>query len=109
MAHVQPRNRGFMDRVADRDLAGEDVVGRMAPALAVDPEAGRGIALRIEIDNQDVFADGRERGAEIDGGRGLADAPLLVARTRTLGTAGRLVMAGLVTRSETNMQRLQIT
>ena len=42
------------------------------------PRPGRGVALRIEIDDQDILADGGERGAEIDGGRRLADAALLV-------------------------------
>ena len=46
--------------------------------LALDAEAGRGVALRIEVDDQHVLADGGQRGAEIDRGRGLADAALLV-------------------------------
>ena len=46
--------------------------------LPVDAKAGRGIALRIEIDDQHVFADGGKRRAEIDRGRGLADAALLI-------------------------------
>ena len=50
----------------------------MQPAGAIDAEAGRGIALRIEIDDQDFLADGGERGAEIDRGRGFADAAFLV-------------------------------
>ena len=64
--------------VAHRGLAGEHVVGRGAARLALDAEPGRGVALRVEIDDQDMLADGGERGAEIDGGRGLADAALLV-------------------------------
>ena len=71
-------------------LADQNVVGREPPAGAVDAEAGGGIALGVEIDDQNPFADRGERGAEIDGGRGLADAPLLVgdgehARRRTRG------------------------
>ena len=34
--------------------------------------------MRVEINNQHVLADGRERGAEIYRSRGLADAALLV-------------------------------
>ena len=34
--------------------------------------------MRIEIDDQDVLADGGQRRAKIDRGRGLADAALLV-------------------------------
>ena len=66
------------DRVAQRLLAGEHVVGRETAAAPVDAEAGRGVALRIEIDDQHVLADRGERGAEIDRGRGFADAALLV-------------------------------
>ena len=77
-ADVQPRHRGRLDRVAHRHLADQDVVGRALPALAVDAEPGRGIALRVEVDDQHVLADRGERGAEVDRGRGLADAALLV-------------------------------
>ena len=44
----------------------------------VDAEPGAGIALRIEVDDQHPLADGRERRAEIDRRRGLADAALLI-------------------------------
>ncbi len=50
----------------------------MTAVAAVDAEAGRGVALRVEIDDQHILADGGERGAEIDRRRGLADAALLV-------------------------------
>jgi hypothetical protein len=48
-----------------------------------------------EVDDQHVLADGGERGAEIDGGRGLADATLLVGdrqdpRPTRLAADGRL-------------------
>ena len=78
------------------DLADQHVVGRAAAVLAVDAEAGRGVALRIEVDDQHVLADRRERGAEIDRGRGLADAALLVGegeharRLAAIGHGGRL-------------------
>ena len=62
--------------------------------MRIDAEAGRGVALRVEIDDQHVLADGGERRAEIDRGRGLADAALLVgerehARSRVIGSMGR--------------------
>ena len=90
---VQPRHRGLEDGVADVDLAGEHVVGRAVAALAVDAEPGRGIALRVEIDDQHMLADRRERGAEIDGGRGLADPALLVGEGEHPGDRGRVIMA----------------
>ena len=41
-------------------------------------ETRRGVALRIEIEDQHLLADRRQRRAEIDGRRRLADAALLV-------------------------------
>ncbi len=58
----------------------------------VDAETGRSIALRIEVDDQHALADRRQRRAEIDGGRGLADAALLVGE-REDARAGRRLMA----------------
>ena len=75
---MQPRHRGRHDRFAQRRFADQHVVGRAAAAAAIDAETGRGVALRIEIDDQHALADRGERGAEIDRGRGLADAALLV-------------------------------
>ena len=51
--------------------------------------------MRVEIDDQHLLADGRQRRAEIDGGRGLADAALLVGdrqhpRRSGIGTRGGL-------------------
>ena len=61
-----------------RSLADQHVVARGDAGLAVDAEAGRGVALRIKIDDEDALADRGERRAEIDGGRRLADPALLV-------------------------------
>src|SRR5712672_641744 len=75
---MQMRDRGGENRLAQRSFAGDEIVGRDLPAFLVDAEPGRGIALRIEVDDEHALADGGERGAEIDRGRGLADAALLV-------------------------------
>ena len=64
--------------LAQRRLADQHVIGRAVAVAAVDAEPGRGIALRIEIDDQHALADRGQRGAEIDRGRGLAHAALLV-------------------------------
>ena len=74
----EARHRGRQDRVAQARPAGQRVIGRLAAAAAIDAEPGRRIALRIEINNQHLLADSRQRGAEIDRRRGLADAALLV-------------------------------
>ncbi len=64
--------------IAQRRLADQDVVGRAAAVAAIDAEPGRGVALRIEIDDQDALADRGECGPEIDRCGCLADAALLV-------------------------------
>ncbi len=69
---------GFLDRRFHRRFAHHHFIGRNRAALAVDAEPGRGIALRIEIDDQHALADGGQSRAEIDGGRRLADAAFLV-------------------------------
>ena len=89
---MQPRHRGRQDGIAQPRLADQHVIGRVAPVAAVDAEPGRGIALRIEIDDQHPLADRGQRGAEIDRGGGLADAALLVGeredRGRPAGCSG---------------------
>ena len=52
------------------------------------PEAARGVALRVEVDDEDAVAGQGEIGREIDDRRGLADAALLV------GTGDRLAHLG---------------
>ena len=79
-------------RVAQRRFADQHVIGRAVAVAAVDAEPGRGVALRIEIDDQHALADGGQRGAEIDRGRGLADAALLVGE-RQDARMGRLGLA----------------
>ena len=72
----------------------------MLPIAAVDAETGRGIALRIEIDDQHFLADGGERGAEIDRRRGLADAALLVGDREHARRLGELHLRRAIGRSK---------
>src|SRR5262249_57425574 len=51
----------------------------------VDAETRARVALRVEVDDEHALADRCERGAEIDGGRGLADAALLVGEREHAG------------------------
>src|SRR5581483_6460551 len=55
----------------------------------LDAEARARVPLRIEIDDENPFADGGERGAEVDRGRGLADAAFLVGESEHPGAARR--------------------
>ena len=59
-------------------VAEEHVVHRGLERPDVDPQAGAGVALRIEIDDQGAVAELGQAGAEVDRGGGLADATLLV-------------------------------
>ena len=101
----QARHRGRNDDVAQRLLANQHVVARGHSSVAVDAEPGRGVALGIEIDDEHPLADRGERGPEVDGGGGLADAALLVrhgenARARpAVGLATR----GSVSRSSAGL------
>lgn len=45
---------------------------------ALNAEAGAGIALRVQINDQNLFADGGQCRCQIDRRRRFADAPLLV-------------------------------
>ncbi len=92
---MQPRHRGRHHRFAQGRLADQHVIGRAVAVAAIDAEAGGGVALRIEIDDQHALADRRERGAEIDRGGGLADAALLVGQrqdARMAGQSRRLIL-----------------
>ena len=76
-------------RFAQRRFADQHVIGRAVAVAAIDAETGRGVALRIEIDDQHALADRGERGAEIDRGGGLADAALLVGERQDARMARR--------------------
>ena len=88
---MKPRHRGRHHRLAQRRFADQHVIGRAGAVAAIDAETGRGVALRIEIDDQHALADRSERGAEIDRRGGLADAALLVGERQDARMAGRAV------------------
>ena len=63
---------------------------------AADAETGAGVALRIEIDDQNGFMGRGHGGRQIDGGGGFAHAALLIgdgddARLTRLGHVGPLL------------------
>ena len=88
--NVQPRHCGRDYGIAQRRFADQHVVGRAAAVAAIDAETGRGVALRIEIDDQDALANRSECGPKIDRCGGLADAPLLVGERQDARMARRL-------------------
>ena len=71
-------DRRRLDAVLDGHVAQDHVVHRCLQAADVDAEAGAGVALGIEIDDQDPVAEIGQAGTEVDRGGGLADAALLV-------------------------------
>jgi hypothetical protein len=46
--------------------------------LARDAEAGAGVSLGIEVDNQDLLPDRGKRGCQIDGRRRFSDPAFLI-------------------------------
>jgi hypothetical protein len=68
------RNHGILQRC----LAEQHVVHRRVAGLVADPEPGGGVALGIEVDDQDAMAKLGQRGAEAHGRGALADPALLV-------------------------------
>ena len=87
---IKPRDDGRQDRVVQSSASGKHIVGGKPAAALVDAEAGRGIALRVEVDDQHVLADSGERGAEIYGGRGFPDAAFLIGHRQDASVPYRL-------------------
>ncbi len=77
---MQPRHRGCNHGVTQWRFADQHVIGRAVAVAAIDAETRGGVALRIEVDDQDALANCRERGAQIDRCGGLADATLLIGQ-----------------------------
>ena len=69
---------GRLDAVLERHLVHQHVVHRRLEAAVLDAEPGRGVALRVEVDDQRALAELGQAGADVDRRRGLADAALLV-------------------------------
>ena len=65
----------------------QQVVDGQVHLVRVEPEPDRERALRVEVDQQHLAAELGQRRAEVDGGRGLADAALLVAHRDDPGVA----------------------
>jgi hypothetical protein len=76
------------DDLVDGDVAlHQQVVDREVHLVRVEPQPDRQRALRVEVDEQHLAAELGQRGTEVDGGRGLAHAALLVAHGDHPGVA----------------------
>jgi hypothetical protein len=86
-------NPGFPENGSEAPLSAQDIIGGNFAAGAVDSKAGRGIALRIEIDDEHPFSDRGERGSEINRGRGFANPAFLIGKHEYAhGGGGHLVL-----------------
>ena len=68
---------GFQDSFRHPRLADQDMIGIDLPVFVRDAEAGAGVSLGIEVDNQDLLTDRGERGRQIDGRRRFSHPALL--------------------------------
>src|SRR6266850_4231220 len=76
--HAKGRGAGGAQSLLDRLSAEEDVIhARIEPRL-LDPQARRGVALRVEVDEEGRALGESQAGREVDRRRGLAHAALLV-------------------------------
>ena len=92
---------GRLDAVLQRHLVHQHVVHRGLEAAVLDAEPGRGVALRVEVDDQRPLAELGETGTDVDRRRRLADATLLVGHgdhpgQRTTDGLGDDVVDGVV-------------
>ena len=76
--NIETRHFRRDNGIFDQRRADQYIIGGNLALVAANAEAGAGIALRIEIDNQHALANGGKRGAEIDGGGRFSDAAFLV-------------------------------
>ena len=81
----------LVDHLADRDVVDEHVVHAPLDLVGIDPLAHRQVALRVEVDGQDLVAGLRECDGQVQGRRRLCDAALLVRERDDLRPALRLV------------------
>jgi hypothetical protein len=78
---VESFDRGARYNLGPGSLAEQHVVRRIGDRCAIDPEARRRVALRIEVDHQNGVSSLREGRGQVHRGRGLGDAALLIGDT----------------------------
>jgi hypothetical protein len=89
-----------VETTASRSGASDQhVIGRAGAVAAIDAETGRGVALRIEIDDQDALADCSECRAKVDRCGCFSHTTLLIRQRQDARVAMRdfrLLLGGLV-------------
>src|SRR5690606_10067654 len=81
---------GELHGIAEAALADQHVVDGVLESVLVDARTHGGVALRVEIDQQDATLGGNQRGGQVDAGGGLADSTLLVGNRENPSHAPRL-------------------
>ena len=76
--HVQAGNCRFDHGVFKPGLADQYLIGIQRPFAVCDSKSGAGVALGVEIDDQGLLVNCRQRRRQVDGGGRLADAAFLV-------------------------------
>ena len=94
---------GWPHDVGEREVGDEHVVDALLLGPMVDAEGRRRVALRVEVDHEHVGTRPREGGGEVDRGRRLADAALLV---RDRQDAGRWPASGSTSSSKAMRRRV---
>ncbi len=82
------RRRAYRSRLGQPDLPEQHLVDRRGAEPVLDAERRARVALRVEVDHEHPHPVHRERGGQVDGAGGLADAALLV-RDREDPAVGR--------------------
>jgi hypothetical protein len=82
-------NPGGKYRFGYPRLTHEHIVGGDLTLRLVDTEAGRRIALRVQVDDQRRLTHGGEGSTEIDRGRGFAYAAFLIGDDQNAGSLTR--------------------
>ncbi|MNT18446.1 hypothetical protein D3C72_1536570 [compost metagenome] len=83
--HVVPAGLGTLARLLDAGQADQHLVHAVLQRLLVDARTHRGIALRVQVDQQHALVLRGQAGGEVHRGGGLAHPALLVCNHEYLG------------------------
>jgi hypothetical protein len=75
---VETIQRSFQDEFAERNVKQECVVQGTPGGIPREAQASSGVGLGVAINDQGPHVLAGQRGAQVDGCRGLADAALLI-------------------------------
>ena len=85
---------GFYDGFLDLCPVDQDVIAGEGDLTLIDAEATGGVALGVQVAEEDLFAQLAQAPGQVDGGGGLTDAALLVCDRDDFTQWGYLLAAG---------------